>query len=359
VALLYLRCIGEPKDLMGWCEPHLEDDTPFAPTADKTRLQSIGDWLLKMTVDHRYGVTVLRRIPVPVVRAFERKGLELEVKADFAEKARNLMVRGLRCRARFTEDNGFYDVVIEEVLDNGRFAVTYSEYGNQEEIGATDFDLGSLRPKQESSSRGGGEDDAGGGSSRSRSKDRKRSRSRSRERDRARDNDKKRSRSSDRRGGRDDRGSGRGRRDDRDGGRSGRGREGRGNGGGGEEEMTWEQEVERRIHQKREAEKSSAVSSDGRYCSQIISYKKSLSKQFLGGSILEQTNKKLDLPDSHPRGGSGGVGGPGAGMYSRPRRRDRRERSPSPEIIKKKELTREQKQQQTKLLERYGEQKTK
>lgn len=44
--------------------------------------------------------TVLRRIPVPVVRAFERKGVELKIVRQRAEKLRKYLVEGLvRSRA--------------------------------------------------------------------------------------------------------------------------------------------------------------------------------------------------------------------------------------------------------------------
>lgn len=116
-------------------------------------------------------------------------------------------------------------------------------------------------------------------------------------------------------------------------------------------ELTLEEEVEMRLKKKRDTERNSAVSGDGKYCSQIVSYKKSLSKQYKGGSVHETTNKKLDLPDSHPRGAYGG----------RDRGRDRRRREPSPEqyVPKKKELTYEQRQKKAALAARYGEQRTK
>lgn len=93
----------------------------------------------------------------------------------------------------------------------------------------------------------------------------------------------------------------------------------------------------------RDSDKSSATTSDGRYCAQIVSYKKSLSQQFKGGQTFENTNKKLDIPDPVPR----------SEWRDRDRSHRRRERSPSP--IKKKELTHEQKMKQAALLAKYGD----
>ena len=342
VALLYLRNVGEPQQLMNWCEPHLEDETLFGVTSDG-RPTSMAEWLLKLVTEVTYCGTMLRRIPVPIVREFERKGMEVTVKRERSERVRGMVQKGLKCRARYT-DGGVYDVVVEQVMDNGRFYVTYTEYGNEEEIGITDFELASLptaaakaAPRPQAGDRGGRGDRERGGrdSARDRGRDRDRDRGRDRDRDRKRrSRSRSRSRSRDRKGGSRDRS-----RRSRSPGGGGDG--GGGGGGAAATGMTIEEEVAMRLKKARENERSSAVSSDGKYCAQIVSYKKSLSKQFRGGQTFDTTNKKLDLPDSHPRGSydrdRGGRG--------RDRDRERR-RSPSPEQSRKRELTHEQKMKQ-------------
>jgi len=105
-----------------------------------------------------------------------------------------------------------------------------------------------------------------------------------------------------------------------------------------------EAEIEKRLARKREQERSRATSSDGVYCSQIMSYKKSLSQQFKGGATFETTNKKLDLPDRSPP------------REERRRSRPvRRERSRSPSPVRTQRLTKEQMEQRKSLLARYGD----
>jgi len=107
-----------------------------------------------------------------------------------------------------------------------------------------------------------------------------------------------------------------------------------------------EEEVEAQLKKIRESERVRATTGDGKYCAQIVSYKKLLSKQFRGGETFDTTNKKLDLPDAHPSRHSD------RDDWRRERDR-RRSRSPSP--YKKKELTHEQKIKQAELLARYGD----
>jgi len=294
---LYLRCIGDTATLLKYCEPHLEDETMFRAVSDaNSRMMSVSDWLLSCVTDHKYYGTVLRRIPVPVVRAFERKGVEIQVKKERGERIRKFLTKGLRCRARWT-DGQVYDAIIQQVLETGKYLVLYTEYGNEEEICVGDFEVDSVMKADESKRSPSPER-----RDRKRSRDRSRSRSRSRSRDRD-----KRSELP---------------------------------------ELSLEEEIEARIKKMRDSDKSSATTSDGRYCAQIVSYKKSLSQQFKGGQTFENTNKKLDIPDPVPRGRDD--------WRDRDRGRDRRrERSPSP--VKKKELTQEQKMKQAALLAKYGD----
>lgn len=344
IGLLYLRCIGEPSQLLGWCELHLEDETQFKPGSDvNSRPVSVADWFLNTIRDSKYYEANLQRVPVPIVRAFERKSIEVQIKKERAEKLRKYINVNMKCRCKWS-DGIVYDAVVLQILENGKFYVSYTEYGNEEEVSIMDFDAESVKKQQEKEKR------------RSVSAGRKEERSRSRDRDRCilpmcipsaaiesiahpcylfvsndllfwnsysyRDRERRRSRSRSR---------------ERD-------RRSRKRSRTPEPEISIEEEIERRMQKLRDTEKSSATSSDGRYCSQIVSYKKSLSKQFKGGTTFDNTNKKLDLPDAHPRK-SGGT-----------RKRRSRSRSPSPAYVReKKELTHEQKMKQIELLARYGD----
>lgn len=362
VALLYLRCVGEPKQLFDWCERHLEDDTEFTPKPGG-RPTTVAKWLLDLICSTQYCDTTLKRVAIPLVKTFEKKAMQILVRKERLEKLRKYLRVQFKCKAKWTDGN-IYDAQIEEVMENRNFFVTYTEYGNQEEIPITDFVLDSVMDslRQESASGNGpgsGSGSAAGGSreerkkkSRSRSRTRsrgrdkkKRSRSRSRSRDRK---DKKRSRSRERERDRDRNSS----RRDRD-----RGDRPRSRSASREKEsksvdslfaMSYEEEVDRKLQEKWNSAKSNAVSSDGVYCPKnITSYKKSLSKQFKGGAIIDEVNKKLDIPDDGaPRHGSYGRGGDGR-QYSR--------RSPSPLMQKKRELTQEQKRAQAQLFYKYGD----
>lgn len=333
IGLLYLRCIGEQSQLMEWTQTYLEDETEFKPGSDpNSRPRSIASWWLDTVRDSKYGGTLIPRCPVPVVRAFERKALEIEIKKERAEKLRKYITVNMKCRCKWS-DGIVYDAVVLQILDNGRFYVCYTEYGNEEEISITDFEPQSvLNMKDMNKERSGSAGRKDRDHSRSRSRERQRSGSRDRKSRRSRER-RKRSRSG-------SRGRSRGRSRDRK-----KSRRSRSASGG--PMLSLEEEIEQRMAKLRDNEKSSATSSDGRYCAQIVSYKKSLSKQFKGGQTFDNTNKKLDLPDAHPRPAGGG-------------RSRRRSRSPSPTYVReKKELTHEQKMKQSELLARYGDLKGK
>lgn len=272
------------------------------------------------------------------MRAFERKGVELKIVRQRAEKLRKYLVVGLKCRCKWTDGN-VYDAVIQKVLEGDRYLVLYPEYGNEDEASIVDFDAESVKkedkrdrsPSQDKPDRRSHSRDGRDGHSRSRDRERKKRTRRHSDSDSSPERrSKERSRSRER-GSRDRERSSR----DRDRRRS-RSRESK-------RELTLDEEVEALLKKKRESEKFKATTGDGKYCAQIVSYKKLLSKQFRGGETFDTTNRKLDLPDAHPR-------------PSEDRRRDsyrRRSRSPSP--IKKKELTHEQKMKQAELLARYGD----
>lgn len=137
VGFLYLRCIGEYKDLLGWFAPHLLDKTEFVPGQDGKKVR-FGEYLLNMVLEHNYYGTILRRTPVPVIREFERQGMEIEIRRERAHKNRPYLKKKTLCRAKWS-DGVVYDCQIDEPLENGNFLVTFTEYGNQDEVHIEDI----------------------------------------------------------------------------------------------------------------------------------------------------------------------------------------------------------------------------
>eukprot|EP00457_Paulinella_chromatophora_P003477 gb/GEZN01003485.1/.p1 GENE.gb/GEZN01003485.1/~~gb/GEZN01003485.1/.p1 ORF type:complete len:549 (-),score=64.76 gb/GEZN01003485.1/:283-1929(-) len=137
--LLYLRCVGDSSIIMDWITPYLNDPTEITPTPDG-RKTTIGDWVNALFQDIQYGGTVLRRIPIPLARQIERKTMELQILKERSERSRHKFKPGLKCKAMWS-DGGEYDAVVDEVLENGHFLVTYLEYKQQEEVTLADLIL--------------------------------------------------------------------------------------------------------------------------------------------------------------------------------------------------------------------------
>eukprot|EP00455_Lapot_gusevi_P041535 TRINITY_DN4828_c0_g1_i8.p1 TRINITY_DN4828_c0_g1~~TRINITY_DN4828_c0_g1_i8.p1 ORF type:complete len:362 (+),score=34.95 TRINITY_DN4828_c0_g1_i8:736-1821(+) len=201
IGFLYLRFTCPSKQLWQWFEPYLDDPEEFVPGGDKSIKMTMGKYVQNLLEDKHYYSTILPSIAVPVKREIDKMLLEREMKKQKNlknEKIRSKLKVGTRVTAEYYEDKKFYEATISKVLDNGKFEVLFTEYGNKEEveIGAIKFTGSSSRSRSRSqspSSSSSSRTRTRARSSRSRSRTRS-SRSRSRTR-----NSRSRSRSRDRR----------------------------------------------------------------------------------------------------------------------------------------------------------------
>lgn len=184
----------------------------------------MGQFTRQLLDDQHYYSIVLPRIPVPIARDIKAKLVFndlMQAKSAENELYRKNIKSGQKMKIRYSEDNEYYEAVIDEVLESGKFLVTFDGYNNQEEVDIGCLDIPDQLKRKKSSrsprrrsrsrsrSRGRGRRSRSGSrnrdrnrrrSSRSRSRDRSsRRRSRSRERSsRRRSRSRSRSRSRDR-----------------------------------------------------------------------------------------------------------------------------------------------------------------
>jgi pre-mRNA-splicing factor 38B len=150
IGFLYLRCILDPKLLWGWFEPYLNDSTLFVPGQQDKTPKTMGVYVRELLERNEYYGMKLRRIPIPIQRDYQLKLIANDTRIKRGEKNepyRHLIVKGLKLQGEYLPDSKFYDVVIDRLVGegvNGRFIVTYLEYGNQDEL-----EIGSLKLPQE------------------------------------------------------------------------------------------------------------------------------------------------------------------------------------------------------------------
>jgi hypothetical protein len=107
---------------------------------------TIGEYAWLLLSEHNYFGYILKRLPIPLVREWQVKYAERQLQKKIAEeneKFRDDLQVGTKVLALYSEDGKYYDAVISRVLNNGNFLITYSEYGNSEEL-----DIGSLKLKE-------------------------------------------------------------------------------------------------------------------------------------------------------------------------------------------------------------------
>jgi len=116
----------------------LEDETQFSPSGgvDK-KMQKVCQYLEGLCTEMRYYQTNFPRIPMKVEQDFKVQFFMLEKKRERAKNNAHIkkyLVQGTRVKAEWSEDKNWYDAVIEECHANDWFLVTFTEYGNQEEV---------------------------------------------------------------------------------------------------------------------------------------------------------------------------------------------------------------------------------
>jgi pre-mRNA-splicing factor 38B len=299
LGFLYLRFVHPPDKLWDWFEKYIDDTQKFQPGGVKEE-KSMGEFARAVLEDMKYYGTLFPRIPVLISREIKKKILIHDTTKGQSrdhESFRGDLEVGRQYQALYS-DGKYYDVVINAIQDDGKFLVTWADYGNQDEI-----EIGAFKKPESSSSSSSSSSDrknrsrsrSRGRSSRSRSRGRKgRSRSRSRDRDRDASKD-----------------------------QAG--------------EKNFEQEILRR-----EREAAAATGKD--YARKPVGYKKALSLELTVGTARKRSRSPArEDRDRRDRGDRD---------RDRERRRERR-RSPSPP--KKKEMSDQAKQQRAKLIAVYGD----
>jgi pre-mRNA-splicing factor 38B len=237
IGLLILRYICAPKDLYGYFEPYLEDDTMFSPSHDEAEQMTMGAYAIKLLTDMQYFGTTLPRIPVPIERKIkvlllllkEKQTRRLELYLKYYDGPH--LDKGASVQAIYSDEENepaWYAGVIQrkasldEVNDLNKrlvnidssnsypmhyYWVHFPEYGNTELVDLGDIKISggdkdshgtssSRSSRSRSASRGEGDgrrhrrDDRSssrGRDHRDRSRRRSRSRSRTRSRSRSRD----------------------------------------------------------------------------------------------------------------------------------------------------------------------------
>lgn len=165
VAVLYVRFMLSATDMWTWLSPLLEDNQKFKPgSAVDDPEMTIAEFVeMVLSGNNLYG-TVMPRIPALAARNIKNKLLVRKVGEELTssnEKYLSELKPGMECEALYREDGKYYKATIDEVRDEGRLLITFTEYGNQEEVSVGEIKVpDSLR----SSSRSGDGTSAAGGS---------------------------------------------------------------------------------------------------------------------------------------------------------------------------------------------------
>jgi len=141
MGFLYLRFTLPPKLLFDYYEPYFDDPEPIQPGGDPSTKTTVGEWIKTLLSGNKYFNTILPRIPVPVERQYKMDLLKLEkdkeeerARTRKNERNRHLFACGTKVTALFHEDKKWYQAVIDSIEKNGKFWVTFTEYGNSEEV---------------------------------------------------------------------------------------------------------------------------------------------------------------------------------------------------------------------------------
>lgn len=66
VGFLYLRYVGDPKQLWAWLRPHVQDAEEIYPSGDTGSAVTIGDYVRDVFLEQYYFETIFPRVPKPV-----------------------------------------------------------------------------------------------------------------------------------------------------------------------------------------------------------------------------------------------------------------------------------------------------
>lgn len=151
IGFLYIRYTIEPKQHWGWFRDYTEDPEEFSPSSGfNAPTTTMGEFVLRLIKDQNYYSTQLPRIPVPVQRDLDVKVAmvaEDKLRDKFHRKHMHLFAPKARAKARYSEDEEWYDATLVEPVSDAqdRWIVKYDEYDETEERSIGQLDL--LDPK--------------------------------------------------------------------------------------------------------------------------------------------------------------------------------------------------------------------
>lgn len=142
LGFLFLRYATPSASLWSWFEPHIEDDQPVCPDGGPLKkTEPICNYLQGILTEMKYYGTNFPRIPAKIEQDIKINYLAIETKkqarrerAKKNERLRKYFTPGTRVKAEWSEDKVWYPAVIDELLQSGSFVVTFTEYGNQDEV---------------------------------------------------------------------------------------------------------------------------------------------------------------------------------------------------------------------------------
>ena len=182
VAMLYLRYLGKFDELFDSFEPLLSDHESFAPDRDApNKTKTVAQYAKELLTTMRYKDTLFPRIPVPIEKQIQAK---LTARANSSTTTGThvddplhsvrippgtSLTAGTICRAKYSEDEEWYDVRVEEPGSKpDTYWVTYlpeEEYGNQEEVSLNDMQFLDHQSKSQNQQESNGNGGEGGSSS--------------------------------------------------------------------------------------------------------------------------------------------------------------------------------------------------
>lgn len=66
IGFLYLRYVGDPKQLWTWLRPHVQDSEEISPSGENGAAVTVGDYVRDVFLEQYYFETIFPRIPKPV-----------------------------------------------------------------------------------------------------------------------------------------------------------------------------------------------------------------------------------------------------------------------------------------------------
>jgi len=148
IGFLFIRFVVHPEKMWDWLEPFIDDTETFSPGGDRVN-KTMGEFIRQLLDDMKYYGTVLRRIPVKLAREIKKKIIMHDMKAEKAQESDETgeLEVGIKCKAKY-EDGKYYDVKIDEITKDGKFIVTWIDYGTQDELDFESFKNSDKRKKR-------------------------------------------------------------------------------------------------------------------------------------------------------------------------------------------------------------------